>query len=385
MTMTRVFLFVSMVASVVGQSLVVASAASPQLSAADAAQPTAKEQALMEHACRAAQRPGAAHDAYEQCLAARLASLRADFGPDLNRLSSAARAKIDAACSSAHAALGREAYVDCLSRQLASLSAGRARATPPAAAATTLPPQGAIMPSAALVMSVPQESSQVSVKSASVLLTAVGVVTVLGVVTALVVFGMKSKRAAQKACRVCGAVLPGTGDLCASCRHEAAEPLRRAAGERGERQRAEEAEQRQQREHADQQRQDALRQEEGERLRRLEERRLLEDEERRRDEEARQQEAEARREFEASPAAPVALSDEADAEFDPYRGLGLPPDATIDEVRAAYQEARMKYDPDLVEHLGFDVKEHFAEKFRTIERAYRMIAAIDETTSAPTH
>ena len=112
-------------------------------------------------------------------------------------------------------------------------------------------------------------------------------------VTALVVFARSSAR--QHACRVCGAVLPGTGDLCASCRHEAAEPLRRAAGERVERQRAEEAEQRQQREHADQQRQDALRQEEGERLRRLEERRLLEDEERRRDEEARQQEAEARR------------------------------------------------------------------------------------------
>jgi DnaJ-class molecular chaperone len=51
----------------------------------------------------------------------------------------------------------------------------------------------------------------------------------------------------------------------------------------------------------------------------------------------------------------------------------LPPDATIEAVRAAYEEARKKYDPDLVEHLGFDVKEHFAEKSRTVERAYRML------------
>ena len=380
MTMTPVFLFVSMVASVVGQSLIVASAASPQLSAADAAPPTPKEQALMEHACRAAQRP--AHDAYEQCLAARLASLRADFGPDLSRLSSSARARIDAACSSAHASLGREAYVDCLSGQLASLSAGRARATPPAAA-TTLPPQGAVMPSAALVMSAPQESSLLSVKSASVLLTAVGVVAVLGVLTAVVVFGMKSKRAAQHACRVCGVVLPGTGDLCASCRHEAAEPLRRAAGERVERQRAEEAEQQQQREHMDQQRQDVLRQEEGERLRQFEQLRRSEDEDRRREEDASRAEAEARRQFEAPPAVSDALSDAADAEFDPYRGLGVPPDATVAEVRAAYEEARKKYDPDLVEHLGFDVKEHFAEKFRTIERAYLILTGAHDETSAP--
>src|SRR6185503_6570302 len=263
MTMTRVVLCASMVAAFVGQSPVVALAVSPQVSAADAAPPTPKEQALMEHACRATQRPGAAHDAYEDCLAARLVSLRADFGTDLSRLSSSARGKIDAACSTANASLGREAYVSCLSGQLASLSASRARTARPAAPVTMLPPQGAVMPSAALVITAPQEASLVSMKSGTL------VVTALGVVAAVVVFGMKSKRAPQ-VCRVCSTALPGTGDLCAACRHDAAEPLRRAAGERVERQRAEEAEQRQQRDQADQQRQDALRQEEDDRLRQLE-------------------------------------------------------------------------------------------------------------------
>jgi hypothetical protein len=239
------------------------------------------------------------------------------------------------------------------------------------------------MPSAALVMNAPQEASLLSVKSGTLVLTALGAVTALGVVAAVVVFGMKSKRAPQ-VCRVCSVALPGTGDLCAACRHEAAEPLRRAAGERVERERAEEAEQRQQREQADQQRQDALRQEDGERLRQLDEQRRSEDEERRREEDARQQEAAADLQYAAPPPVVSATqSDEGDSEFDPYLGLGLPPDATADQVRAAYDAARKKYDPDLVEHLGFDVKEHFAEKFRTVERAYRMIAgAVDETTNA---
>jgi len=374
MTMTRVVLCASMVAAFVGQSPVVALAVSPQVSAADAAPPTPKEQALMEHACRATQRPGAAHDAYEDCLAARLVSLRADFGTDLSRLSSSARGKIDAACSTANASLGREAYVSCLSGQLASLSASRARTARPAAPVTMLPPQGAVMPSAALVITAPQEASLVSMKSGTLVLTALGAVTALGVVAAVVVFGMKSSKRAPQVCRVCSTALPGTGDLCAACRHDAAEPLRRAAGERVERQRAEEAEQRQQRDQADQQRQDALRQEEDDRLRQLENQRRAEDEERRREEDARQEEAEARRQYAAPPPAVSATrSDEGESEFDPYLGLGLPPDATIEAVRAAYEEARKKYDPDLVEHLGFDVKEHFAEKSRTVERAYRML------------
>ena len=231
------------------------------------------------------------------------------------------------------------------------------------------------MPSAALVMPAPQESSLVSVKSGTLLLTALGAVTVArrgGRRSSF--FGMKSKRARhgvprlrRRCCRA-RAILRG---MPARSRGGAAARGRRT---RRTRQRAEEAEQRQQREQADQQRQDALRQEEDERLRQLDEQRRPEDEERRREEDARHEEAEARRQSRGAAAPGVRdVSDEGDSEFDPYLGLGLPPDATADQVRAAYEEARQKYDPDLVEHLGFDVKEHFAERFKTVERAYRMI------------
>ena len=142
----------------------------------------------MEHACRAVQRPAAAHDAYERCLAARLVSLRADFGRDLSRLSASARGKIDAACSPAQASRGREAYIDCLSGQLASLSASRARAARPCGRRHAVARRKA--PSCRRrrrSMTAPQESSLLSVQSGTLVLTALGAVTALGVVAAVVV------------------------------------------------------------------------------------------------------------------------------------------------------------------------------------------------------
>ena len=38
------------------------------------------------------------------------------------------------------------------------------------------------------------------------------------------------------------------------------------------------------------------------------------------------------------------------------------------------KKRRSKYDPDLVADLGYDAKEHFEKKFRAVERAYRMLA-----------
>jgi hypothetical protein len=93
--------------------IVIAVAASAPQTVVDAAVPSAKEQALMEHACRFVQ-AGAAHEAYGRCLEARLLSLRADFGPDLTRLSPSARASIDAACNPVQASRGRDGYLDCL-------------------------------------------------------------------------------------------------------------------------------------------------------------------------------------------------------------------------------------------------------------------------------
>jgi len=354
----------SMAASLVGQSLVVAMAMSSQADAGDGGPPTPKEQALIEHACPTMQRAGAARNAYEQCFSAKLISLRADFGRDLSRLSPAARNKIDTACSTASATLGREAYVRCLSGQLKLLSAGMAHAAPPAPAIAVVPAPDVTAPSAPSLPPAPTESSLVSVQTAAMGLAAVAA---LG---ALAFFAVKSKRP-RHVCRVCSVPVAGAGDLCAACRHEAAETVRRAAAERAERQRAEEDEQRRKSDYADE-RVEQQRQEE-ERLRRVEEGRRLEEEARRRDEDAQRAEDERRQAEELQRAGPAAADQGDDDIFDPYRTLGLPPDASGDQVRAAYEEARLKYDPDQVAHLGNDAQEHFAAKFRTIERAYRLL------------
>jgi hypothetical protein len=123
MNLIGVLSLASMLASAGGRSLAIAVAVTaPQ---ADADVPTVKEQALMEHACRVVQ-AGAAHEAYDRCLEARLLSLRADFGRDLTRLSPSARASIDAACTAAQASRGRDGYLECLTGQLASRAPARA-------------------------------------------------------------------------------------------------------------------------------------------------------------------------------------------------------------------------------------------------------------------
>ena len=113
-----------------------------QTGAPDSSVPTAIEQALIEHRCRttvAAGAPGT--DAYQECPAVQLLSLRTDFGRDLSRLSAAERRSIDAVCSTIRASQGRDAYVDCLSGQLVSLSNRRNRTKPDSSAAAPPPPQ----------------------------------------------------------------------------------------------------------------------------------------------------------------------------------------------------------------------------------------------------
>jgi hypothetical protein len=372
MNLDGVFPVASMAASFVGRTLVFAVATLPQLNPADAGPPTVMEQALIERACPAPHTP-AAYDAHERCLATRLASLRADFGRDLGQLSTAARGKLDAACSPEQVSRGREAYVDCLSAKLASLSAARVRATP--APADAVVPALAAMPSAVPSTAASQESSMLTVQ-----LAAAGLAAVAGV-AALVFFVMKAKRA-RRVCRVCGVRVTGASDLCATCRHDAAEAVRRAAAERADGERAHESEQRRQREQAEAQGLERLRQEE-ERARRVEESRRQGEEARRREEDARQQEEDARQ-AEDRRRSGAASGDAADSVFDPYFALGLSPSAGGDEVRAAYEAARLKYAPDQVAHLGDDAQAHFAAKFLAVERAYQMLAgAVDETASTP--
>ena len=150
--------------------------------------------------------------------------------------------------------------------------------------------------------------------------------------------------------------------------------MRRVATDRAERQRAHEDEQRRLREQAEERRHQKAREEEDARVRRLEEDRRraleaqhLEETVRQREEDARQRQAE---EFQRTQAA---VHNPADLTFDPYSVLGLTPDASDDDVRAAFDAARSKYDPQQVAHLGFDVRNHYKAKSRAVERAYRML------------
>jgi len=223
MALTGVLLLASTLASVAGRSLIVAVATPPQVNTADAIPSTAMERALVEHACRFAQRPGTVQDAYERCLAARLQSLRDDFGPDLSRLSAAARAKIDAACAAARELRGHDDYLECLSGQLASLSVGYGRAT--------APPQAGAAIAAADAQALPASPSGAKKWSLLAMLSAAVAVVAVFVVAALGFVGVRN-RPARHVCRACGGDVTGAADLCAACRHAAAEAIRQAASER---------------------------------------------------------------------------------------------------------------------------------------------------------
>jgi hypothetical protein len=81
------------------------------------------EQALIEQACSAPPAIAIDPDRHDECLHAKLTSLRADFGRDLNKLSSGDRRRIDAACEQIRGAEGREGYLSCLASQLTALQA----------------------------------------------------------------------------------------------------------------------------------------------------------------------------------------------------------------------------------------------------------------------
>jgi len=83
----------------------------------------------------------------------------------------------------------------------------------------------------------------------------------------------------------------------------------------------------------------------------------------------------ARRAVEERQRAEAAASCDADdSGFDPYLALGVAPGIGGEELRAAYEDLKVKYDPEEVAHLGDDAKQHFAAKSRAIERAYQMLA-----------
>ncbi len=61
--------------------------------------------------------------------------------------------------------------------------------------------------------------------------------------------------------------------------------------------------------------------------------------------------------------------------FDPYAVLGVTPAATADQIRAAYEQAKAKYDASQYEHLGGELQAHFRAKADAVERAFQMLYA----------
>jgi hypothetical protein len=320
------------------------------------AETSAIEQALIEHACRS-QLPGiAGADAYQECQSARLTSLRADFGRDLSRVTAADRKTLDSACSKARAAEGREAYLECITLQLEAIR-NRRNPSPQASDATILPVPSENAEPTSLAVPVAEPSSSLS-----------PVWIVVGVVTLVAAIGgaflaVKNRRIITRKCRVCGEDVPQGGDLCPKCRHEAAEALRQAAADRAEEERAHREELRRQSEREEELRQQRARENEEARLRQQED-------ERRREEDARRREQEEEESRQRSRAAGV----EAEDVFDPYAILGVPRDADKEAIDAACQQARLKYAPEQVAHLGSELQEHYRRKAEAVERAYKILS-----------
>ena len=55
---------------------------------------------------------------------------------------------------------------------------------------------------------------------------------------------------------------------------------------------------------------------------------------------------------------------------DPYEVLGLPPNASQAEIKAAYRKLVNQYHPDKVAHLGAEFQKLAEERFKQIQDAY---------------
>lgn len=57
----------------------------------------------------------------------------------------------------------------------------------------------------------------------------------------------------------------------------------------------------------------------------------------------------------------------------PYEVLGVPRNATQDEIKSAYKQLAGKYHPDKVSHLGEEFRELAEERFKEIQEAYQRL------------
>ncbi len=316
--------------------------------------PTPVEQALIEQRCSATRATSAADTgAYHNCLTTELLGIRTDFGRDLGKLSPGERRAMDAVCNKVRNLEGRDAYVACLSGQLAALHARR-NPTPAAPAVAAQAPDLTALAEA--VATAPPSSG-----SAVMLWSTIGVAALLA--ASVAGFFLTRRRRPASKCRTCGVAVPGGGDLCQGCRHAAADALRRATLERAEQEQHEKEQVKRQQAQEDVWRLEQARQEELARRQQMERAR--------REEDARREEEERRREEEARERSQFG----ADAVFDPYTVLGVSPDANRDSIESAYEEAKSKYDAAQVAHLSAEVQEHFRQKAQAVERAYQMLTA----------
>ncbi len=318
---------------------------------------SALETLLVERVCDAmvATRTIQAAD-HEKCVDDQLASLRADLGSNLARLSAGDRQRLDAACSHLAGALTREAYLDCVNAQLAPVRE-RLRRTTPASADPVVPvPVSMPAPNAPVAPPGPPTRGRALAIGGGSLLV---LITAAGAAVAI-----RKRKPARHFCGSCGTAIAGGGGLCADCRHQAADALRRATAERAA---AEESAARREREAAA----GAAAAAEQEWFRHeLVKQAAVAEEARRREAE----EAARRRHVAAAQGDTVSADAQAESRFDPHAILGIAKDASADAIRAAYDEARTKYDPEQVSHLSPEVQQHYRDKAQAVERAFRMLS-----------
>jgi hypothetical protein len=336
-----------------------------QAGAADAPA-TALELAIGEQRCNSAPpTPAAAasSESHDDCVTTQVAALRADFGRDLSRLAPADRRAIDGVCSKIDRTVMREAYVKCLSDQLTAVHARRSKNTAADAAPAAAPQDSAA--TALPLAPVPRPPSGLPM-----MWIGAGALAVFVIGGAAFVM-LRRPRAASHKCHKCGQDVQSAGDLCPQCRHEAAEAARTAAHERAAAERAQEDQQKRLREHEEEQARARV-EAEAEAHRQREEQARLEEERRH---EAAAAAAERQREEASHPRTPIAAPESAPAEdpSSPYAILDVPRDASADAIKAAYEEAKAKYAPDLVDGMSSEIQEHFARKLAAVERAYQEI------------